>query len=70
LNRDAFTKQNGAISLISVSAFAGVMPEETIEPATLMLETITENTVEAFEDSSNLLSQLIQFTFTALFILL
>jgi hypothetical protein len=35
-----------------------------------MLETITENTVEAFEDSSNLLSQLIQFTFTALFILL
>ena len=60
----------GALSLISVSAFAGVMPEEFIEPTTLMMETITEGTVETSENNSKALDQFIKFAFIALFMLL
>ena len=60
----------GALSLISVSAFAGVMPEEFIEPTTLMMETITESTVETSENNPKTLDQFIQFAFMVLFLLL
>ena len=60
----------GALSLISVSAFAGVMPEELVEPTTLMMETITDSTVEASENNPKALDQFIQFAFMALFLLL
>ena len=60
----------GALSLISVSAFAGVMPEELIEPTTLMMETITDSTVEATENNPKALDQFIQFAFMVLFMLL
>jgi hypothetical protein len=59
-----------ALSLMAVSAFAGVMPEDVVEPTPRILETIAESTVKASEDNPKLLSQLIQFAFTALFILL
>jgi hypothetical protein len=59
-----------ALSLMAVSAFAGVMPEDVVEPTPRILETIAESTVKASEDNPRLLSQLIQFAFTALFILL
>jgi hypothetical protein len=59
-----------ALSLMAVSAFAGVMPEDVVEPAPRILETIAESTVKTSEDNPKLLSQLIQFAFTALFILL
>jgi hypothetical protein len=55
---------------MAVSAFAGVMPEDVVEPTPRILETIAESTVKASEDNPKLLSQLIQFAFTALFILL
>jgi hypothetical protein len=60
----------GAISSISISAFAGVMPEELIEPTTLMMETITDGTVEASEHNPKALDQFIQFAFMMLFMLL
>ena len=60
----------GALSLISVSAFAGVMPEELIEPTTLMIETTTESTVEASENNLKALDQFIQFSFIVLLMLL
>jgi len=60
----------GALGLISVSAFAGVMPEELIEPTTLMMETITDSTVEASENNPKALDQFIQFAFMVLFMLL
>ena len=60
----------GAISLISVSAFAGVMPEELAEPTTLMMETITDGIVDASENNPKALDQFIQFAFMMLFMLL
>ena len=60
----------GAFSLISASAFAGVMPEELTEPTVLMMETITDNTVEASENNLSALDQWVLFAFMSLIMLL
>ena len=58
------------VSLIAASAYAGGMPEEHIEPTMIVVEAIDTSPTVAGASTSNPFDQLIQFVFTALFILL
>ena len=58
------------VSLIAASAYAGGMPEELIEPTMIVVEAIDTSPTVAGASTSNPFDQLIQFVFTALFILL
>ena len=58
------------LSLMAVSAYAGGMPEELIEPTMIVIEAIDTSPTVAGTSTSNPLDQLIQFVSTALFIIL
>ena len=58
------------VSLIAATAYAGGMPEELIEPTMIVVEAIDTSPTVAGTSTSNPFDQIIQFAFTALFILL